>query len=62
MTRIWLSTRCLTFDKIPAVFDSFKNTTFQVELESNVKPRYLVEPTCLILISASSILLFSMTD
>ena len=49
------------FDKIPTVFDSFKQSSliwlFQVKLESNVKPRYLVEPTSLI--SVSSILILN---
>ena len=52
MARTWLSTKCLTFDKIPTVFDSFKQSSliclFQVKLESNVMPRYLVESTFLI--------------
>ena len=51
----------LNFDKVPAVFHSFKQSSliwlFQVKLESNVKPRYLVEQTCLI--SASSILILN---
>ena len=63
MTRKWLSTKCHTFDKIhvPTVFYSFRQSSliwlFQVKLESNVKTRYLVEPTCLI--SASSILILN---
>ena len=61
MIRIWLSTKCLTFDKIPTVFDSFKQSLliwlFQVKLESDIKLSYLVEPTCLI--SASSILILN---
>ena len=52
MTRLWLLTKCLTFDKIPTVFNSFKQSSliwlFQVKLESNVMPRYLVESTFLI--------------
>ena len=58
---LWLSTKCLTFDKIPTVFDSFKQSSliwlFQVKLESNVMPRYLVESVCLI--DASSILILN---
>ena len=51
MTRILLFTKCLTFDKIPTVFDSFKQSSlicfFHVKLVSKVTPKYLVESTCL---------------
>ena len=61
MTRICLLTKCLTFNKIPTVFDSFKQNSliwlFHVKLESNVMPRYLVESTCLI--GASSIVILN---
>ena len=61
MTRICLLTKCLTFDKIPIVFDSFKQSSkirlFPVKLESNVMPRNLVESTCLI--GPSSILILN---
>ena len=47
MTRILLFTKCLTFDKIPTVFDSFKQSSlicfFHVKLASKVTPKYLVE-------------------
>ena len=60
MTRICLLTKCLTFDKIPTVLDSFKHSSliwlFHVKLESNVMPRYLVESTCLIGVSLILIL------
>ena len=60
MTRICLLTKCLTFDKIPTVFDSFKHSSliwlFHVKLESNVMPRYLIESTCLIGVSSILIL------
>ena len=45
MTRILLFTKCLTFDKIPTVFDSFKQSSlicfFHVKLASKVTPKVL---------------------
>ena len=52
MTRILLFTKCLTFDKIPTVFDSFKQSSLfnvfsMLSWHQKLHLKYLVESTCL---------------
>ena len=47
MTRILLFSKCLTFDRIPTVFDDYKQSSLICfSMLTKVSPQYLAESTC----------------